>query len=67
MPEAIEAVIIHSAQAARAVAAMILPHQTQNLTLYGLSKDSVLPLKAFNFNKIAVAQFANEESILSLL
>ena len=67
MPEAIEAIMIHSAQAAKAVAAMILPHQTATLRLYGLSTDAVLPLAAFNFAKIAVARFANEESILSLV
>ena len=67
MPEAVEAIMIHSAQAAKAVAAMILPHQTATLRLYGLSTDAVLPLAAFNFAKIAVARFANEESILSLV
>lgn len=67
MPEAIDAIMIHSAQAAKAVAAMILPHQTETLRLYSLSIDAVLPLAAFNFTKIAVAPFANEESILSLL
>jgi hypothetical protein len=67
MPEAIDAIMIHSAQAAKAVAALILPHQTATLRLYGLSTDAVLPLAAFNFAKIAVARFANEESILSLV
>jgi uroporphyrinogen-III synthase len=67
MPDQVDAIMIHSAQAAKAVAAMILPYQTATLHLYGLSSDAVLPLAAFNFAKIAVARFANEESILSLL
>ncbi len=67
VPDQVEAIMIHSAQAAKAVAALILPHQTANLRLYGLSTDAILPLSAFNFAKIAVARFANEESILSLL
>ncbi len=67
MPDRVEAIMIHSAQAAKAVAAMILPQQTATLRLYGLSTDAVLPLAAFNFAKIAVARFANEESILSLV
>ncbi len=67
MPNPVEAIMVHSAQAAKAVAAMILPHQTANLHLYGLSSEAIMPLAAFNFAKIAVARFANEESILSLL
>lgn len=67
MPDQVEAIMIHSGQAAKAVAAMILPHQTGILRLYGLSSEAVMPLAAFNFAKIAIARFANEESILSLL
>ena len=67
IPGQIDAVMIHSAQAARAVAEMILPHQAEPLGLYGLSTDVVLPLKRFNFAKIVVAPFANEQSILNLL
>ena len=67
MPDQVDAIMIHSGQAAKAVAAMILPYQTATLHLYGLSSDAVLPLAAFNFAKIAIARFANEESILSLL
>ena len=67
IPDQVEAIMIHSGQAAKAVAALILPHQTETLHLYGLSTEAVMPLATFNFAKIAVARFANEESILSLV
>ena len=59
--------MIPTGQAAKAVATMILPHQTATLRLYALSIGAVMPLAKFNFAEIAVAPFANEESILSLL
>jgi uroporphyrinogen-III synthase len=67
IPDTIDGLMVHSAQAAKVIAASILPHQAHRLTLYGLSTEAVLPLVQFKFAKIALAPFANEQAILNLL
>ena len=67
VPPSVDALMIHSAAAAKAVAGLISADQARGLRLYGLSDDAVLPLNAFNFANKAIAPFANETSILSLL
>jgi uroporphyrinogen-III synthase len=67
VPEAVEAILIHSAMAARRAAAVILPHEAQNMCLFGLSEAALMPLNAIKFRQRAVAPIANEASILSLL
>ncbi len=67
IPEAVEAILIHSAMAARRAAAVILPHEAQNMCLFGLSEAALMPLNAIKFRLRAIAPIANEASILSLL
>lgn len=67
IPEAVEAILIHSAMAARRAAAVISPHEAQNMCLFGLSEAALMPLNAIKFRLRAIAPIANEASILSLL
>lgn len=67
IPEAVEAILIHSAMAARRAAAVISPGAAQNMCLFGLSEAALMPLNAIKFRLRAVAPIANEASILSLL
>jgi uroporphyrinogen-III synthase len=67
VPQAVEAILIHSAMAARRAAAVIAPHEAQNMCLFGLSEAALMPLNAIKFRQRAVAPIANEASILSLL
>ena len=67
IPEAVEAILIHSAMAARRAAAIISPHEAQNMCLFGLSEAALMPLNAIKFRLRAIAPIANEASILSLL
>jgi uroporphyrinogen-III synthase len=67
IPQAVEAILIHSAMAARRAAAAISPHEAQNMCLFGLSEAALMPLNAIKFRQRAVAPIANEASILSLL
>ncbi len=67
IPEAVEAILIHSAMAARRAAAIISPHEAQNMCLLGLSEAALMPLNAIKFRLRAIAPIANEASILSLL
>jgi uroporphyrinogen-III synthase len=67
IPEAVEAILIHSAMAARRAAAMISRHEAQNMCLFGLSEAALMPLNAIKFRLRAIAPIANEASILSLL
>ena len=67
VPEGAQAVLIHSAKAARAAAAVISPLEAGALRLYGLSEAALAPLNAFKFAFRAVAPFANEAAVLSLL
>jgi uroporphyrinogen-III synthase len=67
VPVGVEAILIHSAKAARRAAAMISPHEAQNMCLFGLSEAALTPLNAIKFRQRAVAPIANEASILSLL
>ena len=66
-PEGIDAVLIHSAMAARRAAELISPLQASNMCLFGLSEAALIPLMAIKFRQKAVAPIANETSILSLL
>lgn len=66
-PTEIDAVLIHSAMAARAAAAVISQGAAENMWLLGLSEAALAPLNAIKFHQRAVAPFANEASILSLL
>ena len=66
-PEGVEAILIHSAMAARRAAAMISPRSAENMCLFGLSEAALMPLNAIKFRLRAIAPIANEASILSLL
>lgn len=67
VPAGVEAVLIHSAMAARRAAAVISPSAAQNMCLFGLSDAALMPLNTIKFRQKAVAPIANEASILSLL
>jgi uroporphyrinogen-III synthase len=67
VPGGAQAVLIHSAKAARAAAAVISPLEASALRLYGLSEAALAPLNALKFAFRSVAPFANEAAVLSLL
>ncbi len=67
VPEGVDAVLIHSAMAARRAATVISPSAARNMCLFGLSEAALMPLSAIKFRQKAVAPIANEASILSLL
>lgn len=67
VPQGVEAILIHSAMAARQAAAMFSADEARNMCLFGLSEAALMPLNAIKFRQRVVAPIANEASILSLL
>jgi uroporphyrinogen-III synthase len=66
-PEAIDAVLVHSPRAGRAVAHALEGCNTSHLRLYAISPAAARALAAPKFQPVAVAQYPNETALLKLL
>lgn len=66
-PEGAEAVLVHSAKGARAVAEVLDPGRARSLQLFAISAQAAAPLAKLPFARVAVAPRPNETALLSLL
>ena len=66
-PRGVTAVLVHSAKAARRVAALVGAGEAGRIAAYALSPAVAAPLGAAGFAKLAVAAFPDEASLLNLL
>jgi len=66
-PAGLDAVLVHSARAARIVAELITPAMAAALTAYAISEAAAAPLRALPFARIVTAPFPDEASLLHLL
>lgn len=67
-PDAIDAVLIHSPRAARAVAVTLAEgREERHLALFAISPAAAQPLAASKFQPVAVAPYPNEAALLKLL
>lgn len=64
---ALEAVLVHSPRAGRALFAFLARHPAPNLRVFALSEAAGAPLKGVNRAGQAIAPFPNDASLLSLL
>ncbi len=67
VPAGVDAVLIHSAKAARSVARMISPVRAQAMRAYAISEAAAAPLRDLPFARIAAAAFPDEAHLLDLL
>jgi uroporphyrinogen-III synthase len=65
--ETLEAVLVHSPRAGRALFAFLTRHPAPNLRIFALSEAAGAPLKGVNRAGQAIAPFPNDASLLSLL
>ena len=66
-PAGLDAVLIHSAKAARRVAALLVGGLAKDMAAYALSSAVAEPLRGSGFSRLAVAAFPDEASLLNLL
>ena len=66
-PTDIDAILIHSARAARMVAGLISPERARALKVFAISEAAAAPLRALAFASLATSPFPDEASLLSLL
>jgi len=66
-PETFDAVLIHSAKAARAVARVLAGRDLSQVGAYAISAAAAAPLAGLGFQRLAIAPFPNEASLLNLL
>jgi len=66
-PADIDAILIHSAKAARLVAGLIAPAEAARIAVFAISGAAAAPLSALPFARIAAAPFPDEASLLDLL
>ena len=67
-PQAIvEAVLIHSPRAARAVAGVMRPDEAAAVAAFCISEAAAAPISYSKFQRVAVAPYPNEQSLLKLL
>ena len=66
-PEAIDAVLVHSARAARIIAGLIGPDRAPLLTVFAISEAAAAPLRGLPFARVVAAPFPDEASLLDLL
>ena len=66
-PESIDAVLVHSARAAEAVAMALAAPDAQALSLYALSEGAAQPLASYPFHRRIVADRPEESVLLALI
>lgn len=66
-PEGVEAVLIHSPRAARAVAAALAGRSATGLSAFAISEAAAAPISHAIFGRVAVAPYPNEQALLNLL
>ena len=66
-PAPLDAVLVHSAKAARRVAALLARNQAGAMVAFALSPAVAEPLRGVGFARLAVAPFPDEASLLNLL
>jgi uroporphyrinogen-III synthase len=67
IPAGADAVLIHSAKAARIVAAAVSPARAAAMSAFAISEAAAEPLRALPFARIAAAPIPDEASLLDLL
>lgn len=67
LPGAVDAVLVHSPKAARALAAVLPPGRAAGLDVFALSPACAEPLRGLGFHRLEAAQFPNEAALLKLL
>ncbi|MDB5452875.1 MAG: hemD [Caulobacteraceae bacterium] len=65
-PEDVDAVLIHSPRAAKAVAEVIRPQEAAEMDAYVISPAAAAPISYSNFRRVAVAPYPNEQALLKL-
>jgi uroporphyrinogen-III synthase len=63
----LDAALVHSPRAARALAGFLDAHPAPHLTLFALSEAVAEPLARLNCQQVSIAPFPNEPSLLNLL
>ena len=66
-PAGIDAVLIHSAKAARLVAGLVTLQAANGLALFAISDAAARPLRGLPFAAVAIAEFPDEAHLLGLL
>jgi uroporphyrinogen-III synthase len=66
-PQGIDAVLIHSPRAARAVASVMRPDEAATIAAFCISEAAAAPISYSNFRRVAVAPYPNEQALLKLL
>lgn len=66
-PPGVEAVLIHSPRAAKAVAKSVDPGLANRLEAFAISTAAAAPILHSNFRRVAVAPYPNESALLKLL
>lgn len=66
-PEAIDAILIHSARGAERVAALMADRRRDNIEVFAISESALRPLRSLGFARVVAAPFPNETALLDLL
>jgi uroporphyrinogen-III synthase len=66
-PPDIDAVLIHSPRAAKAVARTVSRQEAAGLEAFAISAAAAAPISRSNFRRVAVAPYPNEQALLKLL
>jgi uroporphyrinogen-III synthase len=66
-PDAIDAILVHSARGAERVAALMADRPRDRIEVFAISQTVARPLRSLSFARVVAAPFPNEAALLDLL